>query len=228
MSEVRLLLCALAGLLMVSCGGGQAPLPEAKRVSSVESASDVATPDGRPLIVAFGDSLSAGHGVEPGKSYPAFLQAALDDAGYRYRVVNAGVSGDTTGGGLSRAGAITGLKPAAVILELGGNDGLRGLPIESTSANLEQIIGILRKSGALVVLAGMTLPPNYGAGYIEQFENVYKRLAAKYRLPLIPFLLEGVAGRPGLMQEDGIHPTAEGNRVAARNVFRVIAPFLKK
>jgi len=120
------------------------------------------------------------------------------------------------------------MKPAMVILELGGNDGLRGLPINTTRENLDQIIKLLRDAGAQVVLAGMTLPPNYGPDYIGQFERVYKDLATLHRLPLVPFLLEGVAGHAHLMQSDGIHPTAEGNRIAAQNVFRVIAPLLAR
>ena len=115
-----------------------------------------------------------------------------------------------------------------VILELGGNDGLRGLPIETTRANLEEMIVALRESGTEVVLAGMTLPPNYGPDYIGQFEQVYKDLAGKYKLPLIPFLLEGVGGNDELMQDDGIHPNAEGNATVARNVLEVIAPLLEK
>lgn len=182
--------------------------------------------DKRPVIVAFGDSLTAGYGVETGYSYPDFLQKDLDRAGRKYRVVNAGVSGDTTSGGLARVGMVTALKPAIVIVELGGNDGLRGLPLASTRANLEQIIVKLRKSGARVLLAGITLPPNYGPDYIKQFEAVYKGLAAKYKVPLIPFLLQGVAGVPGMMQGDGIHPTRKGNEIVANLVLRALKPLL--
>ena len=181
---------------------------------------------GQPAIVAFGDSLSAGLGVEAGFSYPDFLQKELDRNGYKYRVINAGISGDTTAEGLARAGAVNKLKPAVVILELGGNDGLRGLPLASTRANLEQIIVTLRKSGVRILLAGMTLPPNYGADYIRQFEAIYKDLAAKYKLALIPFLLQGVAGVPEMTQRDGIHPTRKGNEVIAKLVMRSLKPLL--
>jgi acyl-CoA thioesterase-1 len=184
------------------------------------------TPDRRPVIVAFGDSLTAGYGVETGYSYPDFLQKDLDRAGRKYRVVNAGVSGDTTSGGLARVGMVSALKPAIVIVELGGNDGLRGLPLASTRANLEQIIVKLRKSKARVLLAGITLPPNYGPDYIKQFESIYKDLAAKYKVPLIPFLLQGVAGVPGMMQGDGIHPTRKGNEIVANLVLRALKPLL--
>jgi len=184
------------------------------------------TPDTRPVIVAFGNSLTAGFGADPGESYPDFLQKDLDQRGARYRIVNAGVSGDTTTDGLERVATVTALKPAIVIVEFGGNDGLRGLPVSTTRANLEQIITTLRKAGAKIVLAGMTLPPNYGPEYIHSFEAVYKDLAKQYRLPLIPFLLSGVGGHPALMQRDGIHPTGEGNRIVAGNVLEALAPLL--
>jgi acyl-CoA thioesterase-1 len=184
------------------------------------------TPDLRPVIVAFGDSLTAGLGADPGESYPDFLQKDLDQRGARYRIVNAGISGDTTTDGLERVATVTALKPAIVILEFGGNDGLRGLPVSTTRDNLDQIITALRKAGAKIVLAGMTLPPNYGPDYIHSFEAVYKDLARQYRLPLIPFLLTGVGGNPSLMQRDGIHPTGEGNRIVARNVMETLAPLL--
>jgi len=182
--------------------------------------------DNRPLIAAFGDSLSAGFGADAGKSYPDFLQRDLDQRGLRYRVVNAGISGDTSTDGLVRVDTVIALKPAIVILEFGGNDGLRGLPVATTRANLEQMIIALRKSGAEVVLAGMTLPPNYGPDFIRSFEAVYRDLARQYRLALIPFLLSGVGGNPALMQRDGMHPTAEGNRIVAQNVMRVLLPVL--
>ena len=187
-----------------------------------------AQPDTRPVIAAFGDSLSAGHGAGPGHSYPDYLQRELDRRGYAYSVVNAGVSGDTTTNGLLRVDSVTALRPVVVILEFGGNDGLRGIPISASQANLEQMILVLGKAGSRVVLAGMTLPPNYGPDYIRSFERMYTTMAAKYKLPLIPFLLAGVAGSPELMQEDGIHPTAEGNSRVAANVLRYLEPLLTK
>jgi len=172
--------------------------------------------------VAFGDSLTAGYGVDSGLSYPDFLQKEID----RYRVVNAGISGDTTSGGLARIDSVTRIKPKIVILELGGNDGLPGLPLASTRANLEERIIELQKSGARVVMAGITLPPNYGPDYIREFEKIYKDLAAAYKLPFIPFLLEGVVGVPGMMQPDGIHATVKGNEVVAKLVMRTLKPLL--
>jgi acyl-CoA thioesterase-1 len=182
-----------------------------------------------PPIVAFGDSLTAGFGAEPGKSYPDFLQKLLDKNGYRYRIVNAGVSGDTTADGTERLSAVLQLKASVVILELGGNDGLRGMPVTATRANLEQMIVALQKTGAKVVLCGMTLPRNYGAEFVHSFEQVYLDLAKQYKVVRVPFLLDGVAlAGPGLMQRDGIHPTAAGNEKVAATVFRYVAPLLKK
>ena len=223
----NVVLVSLLCLLLSGCSREQ---PKAVKQETAPS-SDVspkipATPDARPVIVAFGDSLSAGFGADPGESYPDFLQKELDRRGARYRVVNAGVSGDTTTDGLERVQTVTVLHPAIVILEFGGNDGLRGLPVSTTRDNLDQIILALQNAGAKIVLAGMTLPPNYGQDYIRSFEAVYKDLAKKYRLPLVPFLLRGVGGNPNLMQRDGIHPTGEGNRIVAENVMQSLAPLL--
>lgn len=183
--------------------------------------------DNRPAIVAFGDSLTAGFGAEPGASYADFLQKDLDRAGLAWRVVNAGVSGDTTTDGANRLSEVLAVKPRVVILEFGGNDGLRGRPVETTRANLEQMIMELQKSGARVILAGMTLPPNYGPEYIRGFERVYQDLAVKYKLVRIPFLLEGVATDRSLMQRDGIHPTGQGNEKVAVTVMKYLRPVLR-
>ncbi len=182
--------------------------------------------DTRPVIVAFGDSLSAGFGVDTGQSFPDFVQQDLDKRGLRYRVMNAGISGDTSSDGLDRLDHVLALKPRIVILELGANDGLRGLPVATTRDNLEKIITGLQKAGVRVVLAGMTLPPNYGPDYIRAFSRIYPDLAKKYKLPLIPFLLEGVGGHADLMQRDGLHPNVAGNRKVAENVMRTLAPLL--
>jgi acyl-CoA thioesterase I len=184
-------------------------------------------PDTRRIIVAFGDSLTAGFGVESGYSYPDFLQKLIDAKDYPWRVVNAGVSGDTTSGGVARLPLVLELKPDIVILELGANDGLRGIPVAATRANLDEMIRSLKGAGAQVVLAGMTLPPNYGADYIKPFEKIFTDLAAEHRVPLIPFLLEGVGGVRALMQQDGLHPTVEGNRKVAENVMEVVEPLLR-
>ncbi|MGH7147619.1 MAG: arylesterase [Nitrospiraceae bacterium] len=182
----------------------------------------------RPRIVAFGNSLTAGLGVPRAESYPAHLQRTLDAAGYAYRVVNAGVSGDTTAGGVRRVSWVLNSTPAIVILELGGNDGLRGLSLQETKANLERIIQQLQQASVTVVLAGMKLPPNYGQDYTAGFEALYHALAKQYHLTLIPFFLDGVAASSSLNQPDGIHPTGEGYRLIVEKVFPVLEPLLER
>ncbi|MBX3330452.1 MAG: arylesterase [Nitrospira sp.] len=187
-----------------------------------------AASDNRPRIVAFGDSLTAGLGVQADESYPAQLQRRLDSLGYHYRVINAGVSGDTTAGGLRRVPWILNNKPELVILELGANDGLRGLPIDQTKSNIRQIIRQLQEAGTTVILAGMKLPPNYGHDYTTSFEAMYQMLAKEYELALIPFFLEGVGGSSSLNQADGIHPTKEGYEVIVEQVLKVLRPVLNE
>ena len=182
--------------------------------------------DNRPRIVAFGDSLTAGLGVATEDTYPARLQRRLDEQGLRYRVINAGVSGDTTAGGLRRVEWVLKSHPDMVILELGGNDGLRGLNVQETKANLEQIIQRCQEASVTVILAGMKLPPNYGADYTKAFEAIYPALAKRYRVLLIPFFLDGVAGSASLNQADGIHPTSEGYRIITEKVLEQITPLL--
>ena len=180
------------------------------------------------MIIAFGDSLTAGYGADTGDSYPDYLQKDLDARGYHYQVINQGVSGNTTKDGVDRLQDALRLKPVLVIVAFGGNDGLRGLPIASTRANLDQIVSTLMRSGARVVLGGITLPPNYGSDYILQFNKSYVLLAAKYHVPLLPFLLQGVYGVPDSMQLDGIHATAQGNAQVAKNLLPLLIPLLKK
>jgi acyl-CoA thioesterase-1 len=215
-----------AALFWAGCGRGRQPAAKTAPEESAAAAPQQA--DTRQVIVAFGDSLTAGHGVDPGQSYPDCLQRELDRRGYAYRVVNAGISGDTTTGGLVRVSEVTGLRPVIVILELGANDGLRGIPVSASQANLDQIIVALKKGGAEVVLAGMTQPPNYGPDYIRSFERMFTTLAAKYKLPLIPFVLAGVAGTTRYMQSDGLHPNAEGSRLVAATVMKTLEPLLAK
>ncbi len=182
----------------------------------------------RPRIVAFGDSLTSGLGVAANEAYPAQLQRRLEAEGYRYLVINAGVSGDTTAGGLRRVTWALQSKPEIVILELGANDGLRGLSLDETRMNLERIIEQFQQASVTVVLAGMKLPPNYGAEYTAGFEAIYPALARKYGLRLIPFFLERVAGSAALNQADGIHPTGEGYRVIAEKILQTLRPVLRK
>ena len=184
--------------------------------------------DHRPVLVCFGDSLTAGPGVDPGQSYPDYLQALLDQRHIRYRVDNQGISGNTTKDGVQRLPQVLALHPAVAVVEFGGNDGLRGLPIADTRANLDQIVATLRRAGIRVALAGITLPPDYGPDYIQQFNRTYTLLARKYRVPMLPFLLKDVYGVPGMMQSDRTHATARGNQVVARNVLALVLPLLKK
>jgi acyl-CoA thioesterase-1 len=184
--------------------------------------------DARPVIVCFGDSLTAGYGTDPGQSYPDFLQADLDAKGYHYRVDNEGVSGATSKDGVAQLPEILAIKPSIVIVEFGGNDGLRGLPIADMHANLDTIVRGLQSSGTKIMLAGISLPPDYGPDYVNQFTATYPLLAKKYHVPLLPFLLQGVFGVDGMMQADRTHATAKGNEIVAHNVLQVVLPLLTK
>lgn len=217
--------CKKNGAPPANTQDNEPPVPSAPAAAP---AAVKAPEDHRPVIVAFGDSLTAGYGADPGKSYPDYLQKDLDQGGYHYHVVNAGISGNTTKDGVDRLQDVLALKPKVVIVAFGGNDGLRGLPLSSTQENLDQIIRTLKDSGAQIVLGGITLPPNYGPEYIRQFNNIYSEAARKYHLPWIPFLLRNVYGVPGRMQEDGIHATAAGNEQVAKNLLPLITPLLKK
>ena len=216
----------MAAVLLCACQ--QKPEPAATPARAAEPAPPPRAADDRPVIAAFGDSLTAGAGLDPGESYPDVLQQELDSRGYRYRVANFGVSGDTTQDGVARLPLVIAEKPAVVVVEFGANDGLRGQPVANSEANLREMIETLQKAGARVVLAGITLPPNYGPEYIQRFDAMYKDLAAQCRVPLIPFLLAGVAGNARLMQRDGLHPTAEGTRIVAGTVLQYVEPLLKK
>jgi acyl-CoA thioesterase-1 len=187
-----------------------------------------APPDSRPVILAFGDSLTAGYGVAPGSGYPDLLQRKLDGLGYKYRIVSMGISGDTSSGGRARMRFALAAKPAIVILELGANDGLRGLPVTQMQMNLEEMVTEFQQAGAKVILAGMTLPRNYTAAYVKSFEDVFRDLAKKYKLPLIPFFLEGVAGNPQYTLEDLIHPNAQGYVLVTDIVMKTLQPALRK
>ncbi len=202
-------------------------------IGSMELKADAIAPhsdadDGRPVIACFGDSLTAGLGVDVDSSYPADLQRELDKAGYRYRVVNMGISGDTTKDALARIDRVLAMKPAITVVEFGGNDGLRGVPVANSRQNLDDILGRLTQTGTRIALAGITLPPQYSAPYIKDFNETYSLLAKKYSAPLLPFVLQDVYGVPGSIQADGIHPTAQGCKQVAKNVMGLIQPLLKK
>jgi acyl-CoA thioesterase-1 len=228
-----LIILACAALAAAGCRTEPSAKPvEEADANTPEAAPKVAAPaaaqDTRPLIVCFGDSLTAGYGTDPGQSYPDYLQQDLDAEGYRYRVVNEGVSGNTTKDGINRLAGVVAMKPAVVIVEFGGNDGLRGLPIEESRAHLDTIVSTLKASGAKIVIAGITLPPNYGAAYIKQFDATYPMLAKKYNAPLMPMLLKDVYGVPGMMQADETHATAAGNKIVAQDLLPLVTPLLKK
>jgi acyl-CoA thioesterase I len=184
--------------------------------------------DTEAVIAVLGDSLTAGLGVAAGDAFPARLHARLQREGYRYRVVNAGVSGDTTAAGLRRVDWVLRSRPEIVIVALGANDGLRGLSVPAMQSNLTQIVERLRAAGARVLLAGMRVPPNYGDDYARRFESAFREVAARTGATLMPFLLAGVAGDPILNQPDGIHPTADGHAVIADSVWTHLKPLLKR
>ena len=182
---------------------------------------------GSRRVIFLGDSLTAGLGLDIEQSFPALIQRRIDSASLGYEVVNAGVSGDTSAGGLRRLEwALSEGSPAVLVVALGGNDGLRGLPTEQLENNLAQIIEHAQKRDLTVILAGMEAPPNFGADYTARFRAVYPRLAEKYHVRLIPFLLEGVAGNAALNQADGIHPNARGAELVADLVWRALEPEL--
>jgi acyl-CoA thioesterase-1 len=200
----------VSGLLLLS---GQAAWPSAQP---------------RTLLV-LGDSISAGYGLQSGESWVALLQQRLTAQGYGYRVINASVSGETTTGGLSRIPrALTLHKPAVVILELGANDGLRGLPLDTTRANLSRMVELSVGARAQVLLVGMKIPPNYGPRYALGFENIFSELATQRKLALVPFFLEDVALAPGLMQDDGLHPTAKAQPLMLQTLWPSLLPLLKR
>jgi len=179
-------------------------------------------------ILFFGNSLTAGFGVNPNQAFPALIGHRIDSLHLPYQVTNAGLSGETSAGGKSRIGWVLRQPVDIFILELGANDGLRGIPVTETAANLQAIIDAVKAKypAARIVLAGMQIPPNMGAAYATAFRDTFRQLAAKNKAALIPFLLQGVGGIPGLNQQDGIHPTAEGHKIVANNVWRVLKPLL--
>ena len=220
---------SVAIVLLAACGTTETNAPDppsAEQAGNSRPAVAPDVPDTRPVVVAFGDSLTAGQRVGRSETYPAFLQREFDKRGMSFRVVNEGISGDTTAVALSRIDVAIAHQPKWVILALGANDGLRGLPLDAMERNLREIIGLFGKAGAEVVLAGMKLPRNYGPEYVRDFDGVYPRLAEELDLPLIPFLLENVAMVPELNSADGIHPNAKGNEIIARQVATAFEDFL--
>jgi acyl-CoA thioesterase-1 len=212
------------------CGAPREPTDEPSTVQAVGGTHETAraVPSRRPRIVALGDSLTAGYGLAPAENYPSVLQGLLDRAGYSYEIVNMGVSGDTSAGGLRRLDWALEGDVRVVIVALGGNDALRGLPPAELERNLQAIIDRSRERGAQVLLCGMEAPPNLGASYTREFRAVYRRLARPDDVTLLPFLLDGVAGISSLNQADGIHPNTEGARRMASLVWASLQPLLDR
>jgi acyl-CoA thioesterase-1 len=177
--------------------------------------------------VFLGDSLTAGLGLAQNESVPSLITARLAEEGYDYEVINAGVSGDTSAGGLSRLDWSLDGNVKVLVIELGANDGLRGLPVAAMKQNLDEIITRAKRRGITVVLTGMEAPPNYGEAYTSEFRNVFRDLARDHRVPFVPFFLDGVAGIPHLNQRDGIHPNAEGARIVERSIWKTLEPLLE-
>jgi acyl-CoA thioesterase I len=226
---VRLAAC-LAVAAAVACGSREDAQQRANppAVSRPSMANERASADqGGPRIVVLGDSLTAGLGLSIDDAYPAVLQRRLDAEGLKYQVINAGNSGDTSAAGLSRLDWALDGDVRVLIVALGANDGLRGLPVSQLKNNLARIIQLAQARSITVVLAGMEAPPNWGDEYTKAFHDVYPALAKQFKVALVPFLLEGVAAIERLNQRDGIHPTAEGDRIVADNVWRVLEPVIE-
>jgi acyl-CoA thioesterase I len=217
----------------IACAPADAPEQRASESSPAAATADNPRAEARPpradapKVVILGDSLTAGLGLNRTDSFPSLLQARLTREGYDYEVVNAGVSGDTSAGGLRRLDWALEGNVRVLVIELGANDGLRGLPVAGMKKNLSEIITRAKSRGIAVILAGMEAPPNYGPKYTDEFRQAYRDLAAEHDVPLIPFLLEGVAGLRAMNQGDGIHPNPEGARIVESTVWRALEPVLE-
>jgi acyl-CoA thioesterase I len=182
----------------------------------------------RPMLVCFGDSITAGYGLGRDESYPDALQRDLDKLGYNYKVENMGTSGATTKDAVVRLNSVISLRPAIVVVEFGGNDGLRGLPLSQTQQNLNTVLTKLEGAHIQVLLAGITLPPNYGPDYVHQFDEIFVDLAAKHHTATVPMIYKDLVKVPGTIQPDGIHPTAKGSEIIARTLLAAMRPLLRK
>jgi acyl-CoA thioesterase-1 len=234
MTKGAWILIVVVSTATLACGGSESAVqPEARLERPAASAPPnnaaptSARTTSRPRIVFLGDSLTAGLGLSPEQSVPALIQQRLDDEGYEYEVVNAGVSGDTSAGGLSRLDWSLEGTVSVLVIELGANDGLRGLPPGAMKRNLADIITRAKRRGITVLLTGMEAPPNYGAAYTSEFRQVFRDLADEHDVAFVPFYLDGVAGLAHLNQGDGIHPNAEGSRVIERVIWKSLEPLLE-
>ncbi len=230
----RWFLRVLVPIVLVCAACGQ---PDAARTSEPEErSSPPAAPAlstnpanaNAPRIVFLGDSLTAGYGLDKDESVPSLIERRLQDAGYPYEVVNAGVSGDTSAGGLSRLDWSLAGDVRILVIELGANDGLRGLPVTEMKRNLTEIITRAQAKGIKVILTGMEAPPNFGAAYTSDFRDVYRQLSRTHDVTFVPFYLEGVAGIASLNIADGIHPNAEGSRIVEKTIWSALEPLLVK
>ena len=182
----------------------------------------------KPVLVCYGDSITAGYGLKTGQAYSDFLQQKLNEAGYAYKVVNQGTSGATTKDAVANLHSMMLLHPEIVIVEFGGNDGLRGLPPDQTRHNLDSVLTTLEAAHIKVLLAGITLPPNYGADYIHQFEQVFRDIAAKHHVAFVPMIYKDLVHVPNTIQDDGIHPTAKGSEIIAGALLPALKPLLHR
>ena len=220
-SSLAFLLLLFTSMVLFSCGGNTS---ETQTTEKTETPSE-SQEERQQVILFFGNSLSAGYGIDPEDAFPGLVQARLDSLGKNYKVINGGLSGETTAGGLSRLDWFLEEEPYIFVLELGGNDGLRGIQLSETKKNLLAIIDKVRSKypDTKIILAGMQIPPNMGQEYTDEFMKIYPAVAQEKNVTLIPFLLEGVAGNPELNLPDGIHPTEEGHQI----VFETVWPYLE-
>jgi len=232
MTSLRGFLLIFSFILIASCGKQDKTKNEdnTETVVETENSSSPETEENSNVILFFGNSLTAGYQLEASEAYPAVIQRKIDSLGYGYQVVNAGLSGDTTASGKSRLDWVLNQDIDVFVLELGANDGLRGIPLSETRQNLQAIIDTVKAKNpsADIILAGMQIPPNMGQDYTTEFRTIFPDLAEQNNVALIPFLLEGVAGNPDLNLNDGIHPTAEGYKIVAENVWGVLENVLKQ
>ena len=223
MTKGSLIIAGLT-LLFLGCTNNEKP----GNSSQNNTAKDSATVAKKKTIVFFGNSLTAGYGLSPSQAFPAIIQKKIDSLGLLYQVINAGVSGETSSGGKTRIDWILRQPVDIFVLELGANDGLRGIPLSETKKNLQFIVDRVKAKNpdTKLLFAGMQIPPNMGQKYTTEFRNIYTELATKNAMTLVPFLLEGVGGETNLNQEDGIHPTAEGHKIVAENLWRQLEKLL--
>lgn len=220
----------LVFLLLVACGGKSGQTIKDSSVTNEQTEENVDNSGNSKVIVFFGDSLTAGYGLDTEEAFPAVIRHVIDSLHLNYTVINAGLSGETTASGRNRLDWVLNQKVDVFILELGANDGLRGIPLNETRLNLQAIIDAVKEKNqeTVIILAGMQIPPNMGQEYTAEFRKIFPELADKNKTLIIPFLLDHVAGIPDLNQEDGIHPTVEGQKIVAQNVWEVLEPVLTK